>query len=180
MRTVLLVFLLVCIGIAPCLAGTSPSITAQVNLVGDSKQYVYTLTNDLDSGDTIKIFQLWMPKYGATSVTSFTCSKPNWGASLSTRGDLGVWSIGAALSSGIVSGEHATLTLITPASVPTSYTYKSPFDVYPSNWQWGTYTQLEFGSQLLPVPVPEPSSILALAGGVAGLGGLALRRRRSR
>lgn len=176
MRTVLVVFLLVSIGIVPCLAGTSPSITAQVNVVGDSKQYVYTLTNDLDSGDTIKVFQLWMPKYGATSVTSFTCSKPNWGASLSTRGDGGVWSIGAAISSGIVFGEHATFTLTTPASVPASYTFYH----YPSNWQWGTYNQFEFGSQLLPVPVPEPSSLLALAGGIAGLGGFGamLRRRR--
>jgi hypothetical protein len=35
-----------------------------------------------------------------------------------------------------------------------------------------------FNGTLIPTPVPEPSSILALAGGIAGLGGLAMRRRR--
>ena len=43
-----------------------------------------------------------------------------------------------------------------------------PCDSY---WQYVAYSK-EF------LPVPEPSSLLALAGGLAGLGGMALRRRR--
>jgi hypothetical protein len=41
-----------------------------------------------------------------------------------------------------------------------------------SNWQYVNYSK-DFA------PVPEPSSIFALVGGIAGLGGFALRRRRS-
>jgi hypothetical protein len=41
-----------------------------------------------------------------------------------------------------------------------------------SYWQYVNYSK-DFA------PVPEPSSILALVGGIAGLGGFALRRRRS-
>jgi len=176
MKTTIMAFLIVCIGITSCLAGTNPSVTAQVSVVGDFKQYIYALTNDLDSGVTINHFSLWMPAYGATSVTSFTCSKPNWSTSLSIRGEVGVWGIGAATGAGIVSGEQVTFTLVTPASVPTSYTYKPPFDVYPSNWQWG----VNFGSSLLPVPVPEPSSMVALGLAVSGFGATMVRRRRRR
>lgn len=176
MKTTVVVFLLACIAIAPCLAGTNPSVTAQANVVGDSKVYTYTLLNDLDSQVTIYSFSLWMPKYGALSVINFACSKSNWSTGgPSVRGDIGVWGIGSATGQGILPGEQVTFTLVTPASVPTSDTYKPPFDVYPSNWQWGS----NFGPSLLPVPVPEPSSILALAGGIVGLGGLVLRRRRA-
>lgn len=45
------------------------------------------------------------------------------------------------------------------------------------NWNVTT-DSWSYNGYVSPVPVPEPSSILALAGGIAGLGGLALRRRR--
>ena len=49
-----------------------------------------------------------------------------------------------------------------------SYLGVEPCDSY---WQYVAYSK-EF------LPVPEPSSLLALAGGLAGLGGMALRRRK--
>lgn len=49
------------------------------------------------------------------------------------------------------------------------------YDINDNGWIVGTCD----GQAVLWTPVPEPSSILALVGGIAGFGGLALRRKRS-
>ena len=54
------------------------------------------------------------------------------------------------------------------------------FTVLPATLDY--FTRMTLGGTqgtVIPVPVPEPSSLLALAGGAAGLGGLAVRRKRS-
>lgn len=48
------------------------------------------------------------------------------------------------------------------------------FTVYTDN----TTDKVNFGLMMWPTPVPEPSSLIALSGGLMGLAGFALRRRR--
>jgi len=173
MRTTIVVILLTCIGVPSCLAGGStPSVAAQVITANGLKQYTYTLTNDLDPASTIRTFDVFMPESGARTVMSFTCPEPGWWDTFSFRGDHSMWSVIAPVNGGVASGESVIFTLTTPASVPTSYAFKPAS--YPANWGWDSS---KFGNSLLPVPVPEPSSVLGLAGGIAGLGGLVLRRR---
>ncbi|MDH7602808.1 MAG: PEP-CTERM sorting domain-containing protein, partial [Armatimonadota bacterium] len=54
------------------------------------------------------------------------------------------------------------------------YTTSQAYDINNNGWIVGT----SGGQAVLWTPVPEPPSILALVGGITGLGGLALRRKR--
>lgn len=55
------------------------------------------------------------------------------------------------------------------------YTTSQAYDINNNGWIVGA----SGGQAVLWTPVPEPSSILALAGGIAGLGGFVLRRRKT-
>jgi len=167
----LLVALLMCISITSCFAGSSPSVTAQVSTASGMTTYVYTVTNDLDTAATIGTLCVFMPEPAARAVISFTCpGVPLWNI-YSFRGDFSMRGVVVD----IAPGASRTCILTTPATLPTSYTFKPP--MWLSNWGWNS-SHTNMGNSLLPVPVPEPSSLLALAGGIAGLGGLALRRKR--
>ena len=156
----------------PALAGDTPTVGADVQIVGPMKSYVYTLTNDLDWTDEIYQFMVMMPQEGAERVIDFACSKSGWGVDSSFRGDYSMWAMYAFYGAQLMPGETVTFTLTTPAAVPTSWNYKPPD--YPSNWRWSAW-ESGFGSYNLPVPVPEPSTFFALALGLAAL--IARRRR---
>ena len=160
----------------PCIAGTVPSVTAEVRVVGETKEYLYTLTNDLDSGEYIYVFSVYMPEAAARSVIGFTSSKPNWYFTHSFRAEYSLWAITALTGAVLLEGETVVFALTAPSAVPTGYDYQPP--TYPSNWKWSAASEVEFGSPNLPVPVPEPSSLLALGAGVCALGLPRLRRRR--
>jgi len=166
---VVLVPLLMCIGITSCFADSSPSVTAQVSTASGTTTYLYTLTNN--TATTIGSFDVFMPESAARAVISFTCPGVALWNDYSFRGDYSLWAVGV----GIPPGASKTCILTTPASLPTSYTFRPP--VWLSNWGWDNF-QTNMGNSLLPVPVPEPPSLPALVGGIAGLGGFVLRRKR--
>ncbi|MHB1459395.1 MAG: hypothetical protein ACYC0V_20990 [Armatimonadota bacterium] len=176
MRTAITTLLILACSVLPSLGGSNPSITAQVDVIDGVKTYTYSIVNDVDSQEVIRSFTLFMPEAGALAVTSFTCSRRNWFAHSSIRGDSSKWMImeGGEQENGILPTEEATFKLTTSADVPTSYTFKP--SAFPGNWDWGP----SFGEQLLPVPVPEPGGAQAIMGGLVGLGGLMLRQRTDR
>ncbi|WP_347242840.1 PEP-CTERM sorting domain-containing protein, partial [Thermogutta sp.] len=98
---------------------------------------------------------------------------------LSTADGTGSWSMfswESEAQSRLQPGHSVTFEIDTSCPVNT-YAIRSwqvgAFDVGGREYFFNDGTALE-----IPVPVPEPSSILALAGGIAGLCGFALRRRR--
>lgn len=177
MKTALMAVFLCLSAIAPCISATAPSFTAEVSAAGDLKEYVYTLTNDLDSGTYVWGFDVFMPTGGVLAVTQACVSREGWGVYAYARGDVGYWRCRAG-SSHLLPGESVTMKLTTKADVPTSYDY-TPYD-WSSNWRWFVYWGGDpgAGNSVVPVPVPEPSTFLALAGGIAGVAGFVRRRRR--
>lgn len=166
----LLVFLLVCISVSSCSAG-GLSVTGEVSTASGVTSYLYTLTNGTATPVSNSDFYVFMPESAARAVISFTCP----GSVVSNYhyfdDAYSVWAVGVDLAP----NESKTYVLSTPASVPSSYTFKPP--LCPGNWEWQSHGFNILGTSILPVPVPEPSSVLALVGGVAGLAGLVLRRR---
>jgi len=165
----LLLLLLICISITPCVAVSSPSVTAQASTASGITTYAYTITNL--TATTIGEFDLFMPESAARAVISFTSpGLPVWN-DRSFRGDGSVWAVAVE----IAPGATKTCILTTPASVPTSYTFKPPS--YPSNWFWNANLS-NVGNSVVAVPVPEPSSLLALLAGLGGFGAMLRKRRR--
>ena len=158
-------------------AGTCPTLSVEIYVRNCLKNYAYTLTNDLGSGGPIDAFAVFMTEPGARSVIAFTSSKPAWFAHASLRGDVSSWMISAIAGAQIQSGEQVTFTLTTPVDVPTADSYTPP--TYPSNWWWsGVLLEGGFGTPNVPVPIPEPSSLLVLTSGLAGVAGAVMRRRK--
>lgn len=151
----------------PSAAGTTPSMTAEVIIAGGVKEYTYILTNDLDAEIDIEGLGIYMPEYGALGVIDSWCSREGWYVSTYVGAEWSAWYCGSRYP-WLLPGESVTLQLITSASVPTCYSY-TPVG-WPANWKWfcadGTGGQA--GDSVVPVPVPEPSSLLSLAGGVVG------------
>jgi len=180
MKATLVVLVLVCATALPCFCIVAPTVTAQVSELDGFKHYVYTLTNSPDGG-LIYGLALSMPSSAARSVTSFVCSKPSWWCYMSDgREERSGWNAlspggWSAPSDAVHPGESITFTLITPAAVPTSDSYTPIHN--PSNWMWfATEVGGQYGSYLLPVPVPEPSSLATLLIGLA-ISATAIRRR---
>ena len=164
--------ILFCVAVPLASGADAPSVTARVEAVGASMVYEYTLTNDIDPSVDIHTFALYMPEAGARQVLDFSCSKAGWYSTRSFRGDYSIWVMSALAGAAILQAETAVFVLTTPVGVSTGWDFAPPD--YPSNWQWAA-TTVEFGPASLPVPIPEPCSLLALA---AGLTRLILRRRR--
>ena len=183
MKTWALVSVLMALAVSTGLSGTIPTITAQVNVSGGIKEYVYTLVNDLDSGHYINAFGVFMPEVGARAVTSAWSSKQGWHTSRSLRGDGSSWGCGTFLGPYLWPGDTVILKLTTSAGTPTGSNYTPPG--FASNWSWNEDVRgTVYGPNDLPVPVPEPGGLIGLASGlVSGLGmfGIPLvRRRRTR
>jgi hypothetical protein len=146
-----------------------PMGSATVSVADNIKTYTYFIDNTYGGG-CVYDFGLYMPKAGALSVMDITWSGGGggWTASYSDEYPSYV-EFGATIRT----GETATIWLTTPADVPTGY-----YD-HGTGHSWYYYTEhsVEWGYGVLPVPgVPESSSLLALACGLAGLVGRSRRR----
>lgn len=183
MRTTMVVFVLTCATALPCFCIVAPTVATQVTELHGFKHYIYTLTNSPDGG-LIYGLTLSMPGSAARSVTSFVCSKPSWWSYLSDgREECSGWNAlspggWSAPSDAVHPGESVTFTLTTPAAVPTSDSYRPIHNS--SNWMWfATEVGGQYGSYLLPVPVPESSSLAVLLIGLA-VSATGIRRRSGR
>ena len=157
-----------------------PTITASVTILPDSVTYTYAVLNN--TGWDFEDFELYMPASAAGTITSFDWSPDGWWGGI-TRVDQRMGYATACWQpiSGefvIPSGGSAEFSLTTRAGVPTTYNFTKP-GYANTNWAW---CSLQFGgvygNTILPVPAPEPSSLLALFSGLAGVGFVRLRRRK--
>lgn len=145
------------------LLGTSPVSSAVFNL------YLYTIPSGWGSSHTVQIYgaqydmnETTLTQSTAPSTTGWA-SLPGWTASATST-----W-----YSSDITSFYNANLGAIVTLKITQS----------DSNSVGGAYEDSEghYGTTNYPyisiVPVPEPAGVLALVSGLAGFGGLGLRRR---
>ncbi|MHB9037378.1 MAG: PEP-CTERM sorting domain-containing protein [Armatimonadota bacterium] len=181
MRIILCVILLVLCILQPASAAY-PTLTASVNQSSEGIVYTYTLTNTL-GGPTVYRFSLCMPASVLPTITSAAGPTGQWAVVKS------IWLDEAAFSwqlsypeSGISPGSSGSFTIVTKPGVPTDYNYTSKYlPIGIANWVWtdtdsdDTRQIWAAGNTVLPVPVPEPSSLAALC---VGLIPLMLRRRR--
>jgi len=174
MKTVLLTLLVLWVCVLPSVAEDVPTVAAQVDTVGSLKQYVYTLTNHFYQ--PVYTFGVFMPEPAARAVVTFTCSKANWYDGHSFRGEKSMWAMAAYSGAEVMPGETVVYTLTTPSDVATGFDYKP--SSYASNWKWSAPIGTYFGTPDLPVPVPEPCSLLALCAGLVSAGAMRGRKRR--
>ena len=129
-------------------------------------------------------FYLRMPASVMPNILSATGPTSQWVADVAVWSDIGFldWNVSPP-EAGISQGATGSFTLVTKPSVPTGYSY-APAPFGPANWDW-TDTSLDdtrrgwaTGDTVLPVPVPEPASLLALSAGLVSAGALLRRRRR--
>jgi len=178
MKTWIMCTILFLAATVPCLCGTVPALTAQVNVTGAAKEYVYTLVNDLDSGEAIYHLTIYMPEAGAAAVTQAGVSRSGWFTGWNSRSGWGAWAAVATSGNELPSGGELVFTLTTPATVPTLDHYSPPFG--PANWQWAVPSGVSYGTASVAVPVPEPGGLIGLVSGLGALGLPLLRGRRRR
>ena len=163
---------LLCLGCAALAEG--PIVTATVAASADCVTYNYTLANS--TSDDIWQFAVFMPGKAARTITSSSTSEDGWSVLVREAAfDMICWDWHG---NGVIgSGCSADFTFTTVAGIPTTNSYTTPGS--DSNWGYaygvpggGT---VGVGNSVLPVPVPEPGSLLSLA---AGLTPFMLRRRR--
>ena len=152
-----------------------PTVTATVTTTTDSVIYNYTLINTTPYD--IHEFDIFAPGGVSSVITSFTTSQEEWYAGISRATDSFTcitwhWLSGTAGTS-IAPGNSADFSLTTFAGVPTTYNYTFPGTN--ANWFWADSPG---GILPVPSPVPEPSSLAALAFGLLPIGVAAIRRRR--
>ena len=177
MRTALCSLLLALCALQPALAAY-PVITTSINSSSGGVTYTYALTNESVTAEVVD-FTVYVPDSVLHAITFVGGPTNYWTANVNSRNGGHVYYGVATGASGIRPGESGSFSLVTTADVPIGYNY-APLGN--TNWAWtdkgGGGLGGGHGNTVLPVPVPEPSSILALAGGIAGLGGLVLRRRK--
>lgn len=133
------------------------------------KLYTYTFTYDRAYDYLGEISDIWieMPEAGARSVTSFTSSFDGSDSYYNFSGNNSYWAI---TNLQIWGGQSIDIWLTTAAYVPTAYTGKTTYYL--------AHGFSFINDPILPVPVPEPSGLLALLAGLGGIGGVWLRRRK--
>lgn len=167
--TTMLLFILA--GVA---CAQTPLISSQVLIDNGTVRYIYTVTNTLTTDQIRGFYDLPFPtdlliNHDEPVGWSYNQAPPFAGGRFSWISDV---------QSMLQPGQSAVFQVYTSSPVTTQWVW---------GWQIGAVDSrgreyfFDDGATLLPipVPVPEPSSILALAGGFAGFGGLALRRRRA-
>lgn len=173
----ILISLLVCVIISAPSFATGLEASWDILDTDTVKTYAYTFTaTGLSEADSaVTDIMVGMPEEGAKMVFSATCSDPKWYVYLESVGcEESVWGM---VGGELVNGQSLTMWLATGSDVPTLYEMPSGST---SNWGYYAAHSLLPGGSILPVPgpVPEPSSLLALFGGLAGVGGIAIKRRR--
>jgi len=171
-----LVFLLAVSGTS--FAATLPTVAWNLQVENGQKHYSYTLTNTATDavGNPLLIrgFRISLTDAGAQLITNHNEST---GWFYDIRIVPGFATVYWGNSTPLQYGETASFSIWSLESTPTAFSW----DKGEVNWEWDVSPSgLQQGNSFVPVPtVPEPSSILALAGGIAGLGGFALRRRKT-
>lgn len=150
-----------------------PSVTATVSVTSESVTYNYRFTNT--TLGNIFEFDVYAPGAAASDLASFTTSQQAWWSGISRASQSFVcisWSGTSATP--LAPGASADFSFTTAGGVPTMYSYT--FRDTGVNWRWSDGFSY-WGNTILPVPapIPEPSSFVALAGGLVSL--LAVRRR---
>jgi hypothetical protein len=166
-------------------AQATPSLSWGVTDLGSGNwQYSYTITNDL-SDKAIDSFSIDFA-YGLYDVLQVDSTPAGWGNSYAYNPDYtstgpsngAFWGFADA-GSEIAAGTSLTGFLISFAWLPdpADAAYFTPLSnlITTTGDQAFTYTTID----LNPAPVPEPSTLLLLGAGFAGLG-LAARRRNAR
>lgn len=156
------------------LSAATPTLTWDIAVSGGMKTYTYTLLNDAGLGP-ITDLSIYMPVAGSNSIASFACSNSSFQAYVySGIAEVGSWD-------GLGDGQSMQIWLQTPADVLTIYDYEYSSGPPQGNWFWTNDGDTPPGGTSIPVPgpsVPEPSSILTLACGLVGVGGLMRRRQK--
>jgi hypothetical protein len=176
---VCLVIFMLC-ALQPVLA-TYPIIETSINSSSEGVVYTYKMMNVSQTAEVYS-FGLDIPESVVPSIISLSGPTTQWRAGIHGRPGLQwyiIWFVNNP-TPGIQPGSSGCFTLVTSPGIPTSYDYAPQNN---TNWAWSDWDGVQVGGNvgntILPVPVPEPSSILALIGGITGLGGFALKRRRS-
>ena len=152
-----------------------PTVDWDIALENGEKRYTYTLTNTAtdSAGNPLPVsgFGIHLTAAGAKMVTRYG-APDGWSNIVRISG--GFATISWSSTTPLQYGESAAFSLWTPENASTAFS-GSP---YPVNWGWyfkpvGT----KDGDSFVPIPVPEPSSLLALSGGILGFGALRLRKR---
>lgn len=166
---------MLCIGSAAFSA--SPAVTATVTITDSSMTYNYRLTNSTNVN--IWGFGIFMPAGAAGTIISNTTSQAGWSTMIRKAGfDMIYWGYPTAKPSDpkIAPGSSADFSFTTAIGVPTTYSFTPPGHG-DDNWTWWEGGSGGVGNTILPVPapIPEPSSLVVLTGGLVSL--LAFRRR---
>ncbi|MBI2843604.1 MAG: PEP-CTERM sorting domain-containing protein [Armatimonadetes bacterium] len=176
----LLCFVCLALAMQPALA-VYPIVTASINQSQGAVTYIYTLANTSATAEVTNFF-IYIPEAVVSMVTSLSGSTEGWEASIYGRaGVADSWHVGWRATTAeyrLQPGGSGSFTLVTEPGVATSYDY-APLNG--SNWGWGYRdgtSKEDVGNTTLPVPIPEPTSLLALGLTASGLGGVMMRRRR--
>lgn len=157
-------------------AGTAcanvPLVSGQVLIDNGTTRYIYTITNILSSDQIRGFYDLPFPKELALSHSEPVGWSYHQEAEIS--GGRFFWVSDA--QSMVQPGQSAVFEVYTSYPVVTRWI---------QDWNVGAldaggreYFFNDGAALPAPAPVPEPSSILALVSGIAGLGGFVLRRRK--
>ncbi|MEN6370904.1 MAG: PEP-CTERM sorting domain-containing protein [Armatimonadota bacterium] len=184
-RTYILLYVFMLLLISAAVLADTPIVSGQVVTDGSVTRYIYTVTNTLSPGNYIDWF-------GNTEIPDGNIlplldhSEPiGWdyqeGQTISNGVVLGGdyhWATSEIGNTRLAPGQSAVFEVYTSAPVATQWIKGWGICYMPDNGRPdGFHVDIA-----LPVPVsasvPEPSSVLALFGGLAGIGGLALRRRK--
>lgn len=152
-----------------------PDVDWDIALENGEKRYTYTLTNTAtdSAGNPLPVsgFRILLPATGAKMVTRYG-APVGWTNSTRIAGTVAIIWWGSTTP--LQYGESAALSFWTAESTPTAYSWIR----YPLNWEWYFAPGgQQAGDSFVPIPVPEPSSLLALSGGILGFGALRLRKR---
>jgi hypothetical protein len=167
MRTFMLSALLILLIIPSLSFGTPPPVAATYQPVEGGYRYYLSVHNYLSpEWGNIVIIDAY-PLFGASGLEA----PPLWNTGYNSwqvhwETDLG----GHDWQDGIPPGQSLSGFSVVVPEILTSFTYHLM-------WYSGTDGTAAWGD-VYPTPIPEPSSLLALCGGLMGLGGLVLRRRR--
>lgn len=171
MKIFLIIFLIIVSALPVMAIDQYPLVNSAVTQSAESVTYTYTLTNTTYA--SVIVFYVMVPSNILSSITSLTEPDEQWNIYKNTRMEMTEIAYRAKYA-GIAHGDSAAFTISTLPGVPTSYNYLPVFEN--TNWQWYTNSQHQ-GNTVLPVPVPEPASLLALASGILGLGCFVRKRR---
>ena len=164
---------LLCFTTAVC--ADIPLVSGQVVTDNGVTRYIYTVTNILSSGQIAALYNMILPDGTLAIGHSEPAGWAFWYRKAGNRpwGEF-QW-LATNDQSMLQPGQSAVLEVYTSHPVVTQWISNWMVGVYPVGGRSDAFND---GTALpVPVPIPEPSSLLALAGGMAGLGGVILRRK---